>query len=262
MLHTWATTQTEGWWRQAFDVYEIPYDYIDPQTIRDTAEPAREVRRHRVRSWRQPGAGADGMPMWRNPIPYRHSTETPNIGTWAQTDDTRIGMGLAGPRCTCRQFIEAGGVFLGVEQQRRVRDQQQLHLRRQRRTGRGDRYARRRIAAAHEARRRDQPDRLRRSRQPRDVQRQRRQLHASAPTSAAAGAAAAAAAEPRLQPGGGRGGGGRRVRPAAARRTIPTSSRAVRRSRARTCRRCRRRSRAALAVRAADRGAAARNPAT
>ena len=38
ILHSWTNTQTEGWWRQAFDVYKIPYDYIDPQAIRDTAD--------------------------------------------------------------------------------------------------------------------------------------------------------------------------------------------------------------------------------
>ncbi|HEX6976308.1 MAG TPA: M14 family zinc carboxypeptidase, partial [Vicinamibacterales bacterium] len=27
ILHTWNTTQTEGWWRQAFDTYGVPYDY-------------------------------------------------------------------------------------------------------------------------------------------------------------------------------------------------------------------------------------------
>ena len=26
MMHTWLTTQTEGWWRQAFDDAEVPYD--------------------------------------------------------------------------------------------------------------------------------------------------------------------------------------------------------------------------------------------
>ena len=55
----------------------------------------------------------------------------------------------------------------------------------------------------------DEPARLRRARQPRDVQRQRRHLHASAPTSAAAGAAA------------GGGGGGARRRRARRRRRRP-----------------------------------------
>ncbi len=33
ILHTWPSTQTEGWWRQAFDVLHIPYDYIRRQDV-------------------------------------------------------------------------------------------------------------------------------------------------------------------------------------------------------------------------------------
>jgi hypothetical protein len=110
ILHGWTTTQTEGWWRQAFDIYRIPYDYIDPQAIRDTAN----LRAKYDVIVLGPGGSqalVQGLPLWRNPIPYRHSTETPNIGTWAQTDDTRIGMGLQG-LANLKAFIDAGGVFL------------------------------------------------------------------------------------------------------------------------------------------------------
>ena len=110
ILHGWATTQTEGWWRQAFDIYKIPYDYIDPQAVRDTAN----LRAKYDVIVLGPGGSqalVQGLPLWRNPIPYRHSTETPNFGTWAQTDDTRIGMGLQG-LANLKEFIDAGGVFL------------------------------------------------------------------------------------------------------------------------------------------------------
>jgi hypothetical protein len=112
ILHGWNSTQTEGWWRQAFDIYKIPYDYIDPQAVRDT----RDLRAKYDVIVLGPGGSqalVQGMPLWRNPIPYRHSTETPNIGTWAQTDDTRIGMGLQG-LANLKEFIDAGGVFLGA----------------------------------------------------------------------------------------------------------------------------------------------------
>src|SRR6202011_4096746 len=32
-VHTWLSTQTEGWWRVALDNLNIPYDYISTQTI-------------------------------------------------------------------------------------------------------------------------------------------------------------------------------------------------------------------------------------
>jgi hypothetical protein len=32
-VHTWLSTQTEGWWRLALDDLKIPYDYISTQAI-------------------------------------------------------------------------------------------------------------------------------------------------------------------------------------------------------------------------------------
>ncbi|MGH9408365.1 MAG: M14 family zinc carboxypeptidase, partial [Vicinamibacterales bacterium] len=110
ILHQWANTQTEGWWREAFDLYGVPYDYIDPQTVRDTAD----LRAKYDVIIFGPGGGEvaiEGTPMWRTPIPYKDTADTPNVGTWAQTDDTRIGMGLEG-EMHIRNFINAGGLFL------------------------------------------------------------------------------------------------------------------------------------------------------
>jgi len=110
ILHQWTNTQTEGWWRQAFDVHGVPFDYIDPQTVRNTPD----LRSKYDVIVFGPGGNqgsVEGTPMWLNAIPYRNSAETPNVGTWAQTEDTRIGMGLEG-LMHLRQFINAGGVFL------------------------------------------------------------------------------------------------------------------------------------------------------
>jgi hypothetical protein len=111
VLHQWSSTQTEGWWRQALDIYGVPYDYIDPETIKKTEN----LRGKYDVILFGPGGSqnaVDGTPMWRNPIPYKNTPETPNIGTWAQTDDTRIGMGLEG-LMHLRDFIDKGGVFIG-----------------------------------------------------------------------------------------------------------------------------------------------------
>ena len=62
-----------------------------------------------------PGGGQaaiEGTPKWTNPIPWRQSPEMPNVGTWAQTDDTRVGMGLEG-LMHLREFVAQGGVYLG-----------------------------------------------------------------------------------------------------------------------------------------------------
>ena len=37
LLHTWQSTQTEGWWRQALDFLQIPYDYISTQDVAKNA---------------------------------------------------------------------------------------------------------------------------------------------------------------------------------------------------------------------------------
>jgi hypothetical protein len=110
ILHQWTNTQTEGWWRQAFDIYGVPFDYIDPETVRKTPN-LREKYDVIVFG---PGGGqgaVEGMPMWRNPTPWNKAA-LPNIGTWAETDDTRIGMGLEG-LIHLRDFIAKGGVFIG-----------------------------------------------------------------------------------------------------------------------------------------------------
>src|SRR5207244_3824811 len=33
IMHTWLTTQTEGWWRQTFDNAQIPFAYISTQQV-------------------------------------------------------------------------------------------------------------------------------------------------------------------------------------------------------------------------------------
>jgi zinc carboxypeptidase len=112
ILHQWSSTQTEGWWRQAFDLYRVPYDYIDPDTIRRTAD----LRAKYDVIIFGPGGNSsaiEGTPLWRTPVPYRNSAETPNVGTWAETDDTRIGMGLEG-LMHLREFINTGGVFVAA----------------------------------------------------------------------------------------------------------------------------------------------------
>jgi hypothetical protein len=114
IMHTWGGTQTEGWWRQAFDVLHIPYDYI---SVQDVAKSADLNIKYDVIIFGPGGGNAqgviEGMPMWRNPMPWKNSPETPNIGTWAQTDDIRPGLGYDGLQ-HLRDFVRHGGVFIGV----------------------------------------------------------------------------------------------------------------------------------------------------
>jgi uncharacterized membrane protein YgcG len=115
ILHTWAGTQTEGWWRQAFDANAIPFAYI---SVQDVAKDADLNAKYDVILFPPAGGGGqaiiDGMPMWRNAMPWKNSPETPNIGTWAQTDDIRPGLGFQG-LANLQNFVRRGGVLVGVD---------------------------------------------------------------------------------------------------------------------------------------------------
>ena len=43
ILHTWTNTQNEGWYRIEFDKFQIPYEYISDQVVRNMTKSAREV---------------------------------------------------------------------------------------------------------------------------------------------------------------------------------------------------------------------------
>jgi len=114
IMHTWLNTQTEGWWRQAFDVLHIPYDYI---SVQDAAATQNLNAKYDVILF-PPGGGSpqaivSGMPMWRNPMPWKKTDLTPNIGV-DETDDIRPGLGLKGVD-NLATFVKSGGVLVTVE---------------------------------------------------------------------------------------------------------------------------------------------------
>jgi hypothetical protein len=114
LMHTWLSTQTEGWWRQALDYYKIPYDYISTQ---DVAKIPSLAAKYDVILF-APGGGSgqqivDGIPQWRNAMPWKVTAETPNMTSFAQTDDIRPGLGWQG-MAKLQAFVQNGGVFVGV----------------------------------------------------------------------------------------------------------------------------------------------------
>ena len=115
ILHTWTGTQTEGWWRLAFDFNRIPFDYISTQDAAKTADlnAKYDVIIFPPISGPSGQAIIAGLPMWRNPMPWKNSPETPNIGTWAETDDIRPGLGWEGLQ-HLEQFVARGGVLIGA----------------------------------------------------------------------------------------------------------------------------------------------------
>jgi hypothetical protein len=114
IMHTWISTQTEGWWRQAFDFLHIPYSYISTQNA--AADPNLNAKYDVIIF--PPGGGSPqsivaGLPMWRNPMPWKKTALTPNMGI-DETDDIRPGLGLKGLD-NLATFVKNGGVLLTVE---------------------------------------------------------------------------------------------------------------------------------------------------
>jgi len=115
LMHTWLDTQNEGWWRLALDQLQVPYAYISTQ---DVAREENLKAKYDVIIFApvgsSPNAIVDGMPMYGNPLPWKTTSLTPNIGKIDSTDDMRPGLGWSG-LANLQKFVQQGGVFITVD---------------------------------------------------------------------------------------------------------------------------------------------------
>jgi hypothetical protein len=116
LVHTWLSTQTEGWWRQALDNLSVPYDYISTQTVAKIADLNAKydvILFPPVGFFSSPTAIVNGLPAaWGNPLPWKNTPETPNlVGKNDSTEDMRPGLGWAGV-AHLQSFVQKGGVLL------------------------------------------------------------------------------------------------------------------------------------------------------
>ncbi|HSW49479.1 MAG TPA: M14 family zinc carboxypeptidase [Bryobacteraceae bacterium] len=115
LVHTWQSTQAEGWFRLALDSLGFPYEYISDQTLARTPD----LRAKYDVILFGPVSGSaqrivGGVPMHGEPVPWKKTDLTPNIGTSPdQTDDVRGGMGLEG-LMNIRRFVNEGGLFITI----------------------------------------------------------------------------------------------------------------------------------------------------
>jgi hypothetical protein len=115
-MHTWLNTQTEGWWRYAFDTAGVPYDYINTQTA--ASQP--DLRgKYDVIIFAPVGYSStaeilSGIPAWNNAMPWQKSELTPNLGALDSTADIRPGLGYDG-LAHLKQFVEQGGLLITCE---------------------------------------------------------------------------------------------------------------------------------------------------
>lgn len=110
VVHTWTNTQDEGWLRIALDEYGVPYNYVSVHEVRDNPRLRRDY--DVIVMGQQRG---DALSLVRGlradePVPWKATEVTPNIGRQDSTDDMRGGLGLEGV-LHLKRFVEDGGVF-------------------------------------------------------------------------------------------------------------------------------------------------------
>jgi hypothetical protein len=112
MYTTWANTEKVGWVRLAFDRWEIPFDLIHKDHVRAGANLRSKydviVMPHQTNNGK---SIVYEQPKLSKPLPYKKDHRFKSFGMYAETDDVRGGMGLAGA-AEFQKFVEEGGVLL------------------------------------------------------------------------------------------------------------------------------------------------------
>jgi hypothetical protein len=111
-VHTWQRTQDEGWVRAAFDHYGVPYTYFADQKLRE----GNLRSKYDVIVFPSVGGTSvsqvNGIPKTgAEPVPYKKTKLTPNLGVEDSSDDIRGGMGIEG-LAELVKFVEAGGTLI------------------------------------------------------------------------------------------------------------------------------------------------------
>ncbi len=111
VMHTWMSTQNEGWVRIALDELEIPYDYI---SVHEPRNNSRLRDKYDVILF-GPSTGnalsiVQGL-TGDKPLPWKKTELTPNCGIQDATDDMRGGLELEGV-LHLKNFIEDGGLLI------------------------------------------------------------------------------------------------------------------------------------------------------
>jgi hypothetical protein len=114
MFSTWGSTQDVGWVRYAFDKFEIGYDLIYRERIKQgKLRAAYDVIVIPSQGGR---GGAKGLVFDIDPHPgktfaYTKDPAFPTLGAYGESPDISGGMGLAGV-AELDQFVNAGGVLI------------------------------------------------------------------------------------------------------------------------------------------------------
>lgn len=112
MYTTWANTEKVGWVRLAFDRFEIPFDLIHKDHVQAGANLRAKYDVILVPHQTQNGKSVVyEQPKLSKPLAYRKSDRFKSLGMYAETADTRGGMGLEGVN-EFQKFLDAGGTVM------------------------------------------------------------------------------------------------------------------------------------------------------
>ncbi|MBA3948419.1 MAG: hypothetical protein H0X44_00545 [Acidobacteria bacterium] len=110
MFSTWTSTQEVGWVRHAFDQFEIPFDLVYKERVKQ-GNLRRDYDVILVPSQGGSGRafvqGADGP----KPLPYTKTDEFRFLGEYGSSDDIRGGIGIEGV-LELERFVQAGGLLI------------------------------------------------------------------------------------------------------------------------------------------------------
>jgi hypothetical protein len=112
MYTTWANTEKVGWVRLAFDRWEVPFTLIHKDHVQAGANLRSKydviVMPHQTQNGK---SIVYENPKLSKPLPYKKNDKFRSMGMYAETDDVRGGMGLAGA-AELQKFVEEGGVLI------------------------------------------------------------------------------------------------------------------------------------------------------
>ena len=110
-IHTWTSTQDEGWVRMALDKFKVPYTYFGDNLVRQ----GNLRQKYDVLIFPHAGGAGTGLVyggvQGTEARPYKKSDETPHLGIQDSTDDMRGGLGYDGLQ-ELYKFVQAGGVLI------------------------------------------------------------------------------------------------------------------------------------------------------
>ena len=109
-VHTWTSTQDEGWVRLAFDNFKVPYTYFAAPKLREGNLRAK----YDVIIFPHAGQGGSalitGGVQGNEPRPYKKSELTPNVGICRHDRRHARVIGIEG-LMELYKFVEQGGVL-------------------------------------------------------------------------------------------------------------------------------------------------------